>query len=458
MVVQRMSKLLEYWRKLPSEWRFAITAFIVVRVALSLWSLAVYSLFPVSLQNLDLFGDPVLTVFNLKTSERHVYSRQVDDDVLSFLALDPNRVIDDETGSVWSIQNGLALEGHYSGRSLAVSSHAPEEIFPYLDVPPAKNILLSLWQRFDVNWYLKIAARGYDGSDGSTVYFPVYPLLIRVLSFIFPPMFAATLISNLALLGVLVLFFRLVSGFTDVSTARRTLIYFLLFPTSFFLTAAYTESLFLLFVLGSMYAASRRQWGWVLTWGIFAALTRLQGVLLVIPLAYLLWRDSAGMSLKKMTLRALPFALIPLATLGFLGFSSLSLLNTYQGTLHARFVFPWENVWATVSVLMSGKGSIVDALNLIVTLGLLGMMFPVWKKLPLEYTLLSLLMLLAPMLRMTTTQPLVSMTRYALAVFPVFIVLAMWGKNPWVNRLVLYTSVLLQLYLSAQFILWGWVA
>ncbi len=453
-----MSKLLEYWRKLPSEWRFPITAFIVVRVALSLWSLVVYSLFPVSLQNLDLFGDPVLTVFDLKTSERHVYSRQVDGTVLSFLALDPSRVIDDETGSVWSIQNGLALEGHYSGRSLAPSPHTLEEIFPYLGMPPAKNILLSLWQRFDVNWYLKIAARGYDGFDGSTVYFPVYPLLIRSLSFVLPPMFAATLISNLALLGVLVLLYRLVSSFTDVSIARRALIYFLLFPTSFFLTAAYTESLFLLFVLGSMYAASRRRWGWALTWGAFAALTRLQGVLLVIPLAYMLWRDSAGMSLKKVTLRALPFALIPLATLGFLGFSSLSLLNTYQGTLHARFVFPWENVWATVSVLTNGKGSIVDALNLIVTLGLLGMMFPVWKKLPLEYTLLSLLMLLAPMLRMTTTQPLVSMTRYALAVFPVFIVLAMWGKNPWVNRLVLYSSVLLQLYLSAQFILWGWVA
>jgi hypothetical protein len=453
-----MSKLLEYWKKLPSEWRFAITAFIVVRVVLSLWSLAVYSLFPVSLQNIDLFGDPVLTVFDLKTSGRHVYSRQVGDKVLTFHVLDLRHVIDDQTGSIWSIQNGLALEGHYSGRSLAPSPHTLEEIFPYLGMPPAKNILLSLWQRFDVNWYLKIAARGYDGSDGSTVYFPVYPLLIRSLSFVLPPMFAATLISNLALLGVLVLLYRLVSCFTDVSIARRALIYFLLFPTSFFLTAAYTESLFLLFVLGSMYAASRRRWGWALTWGAFAALTRLQGVLLVIPLAYMLWRDSASMSLKKVTLRALPFALIPLSTLGFLGFSSLSLLNTYQGTLHARFVFPWENIWATVSVLTSGMGSIVDALNLIVTLGLLGMMFPVWKKLPLEYTLLSLLMLLAPMLRMTTTQPLVSMTRYALAVFPVFIVLAMWGKNPWVNRLVLYSSVLLQLYLSAQFILWGWVA
>ena len=159
-----------------------------------------------------------------------------------------------------------------------------------------------------------------------------------------------------------------------------------------------------------------------------------------------------------MILHGIPLLIIPLATASFLAFSNLSLVNTYQGTLHAKFVLPWDNIFAAISLLASGRGSIVDALNLIVTLGLIAMMFAVWKKLPLEYTLYSLSMLVAPMFRMTTTQPLVSMTRYALVIFPVFIVLGIWGRNQWVNRAVIYTSVLLQLYLSAQFILWGWVA
>lgn len=453
-----MTKKFAGLKRLPPEWRFAITAFVIVRISLSLWALVVYSVFPISLQNLDLFGEPLLTVLDLKTSERYVYSRQVGDTVLMFRALDPTRVTDEQTGSIWTLENGLALQGAYTGESLAGMSHLAEEIFPYLGVPRAGDLSLSLWQRFDANWYLKIAMRGYDGSDGSTVYFPVYPLLIRLLSSVLPPMLAATLISNLALLGVLVLLYRLASGIVDAPAVQRTLIYFLLFPTSFFLTAAYTESLFLLFVLGCLDSASRRRWTWALTWGTFAALTRLQGVLLVVPLGYMLWRDYRGLLWKQLILRSLTLAVIPLATLGFLGFSSLSLLDTYQGTLNAKFVFPWENIRATVSLLAGGKGSIVDGLNLGVTLSLLVLMFPIWKKLPFEYFLYSLLMLLAPMLRMTTTQPLVSMTRYALAVFPMFIVLAIWGKNPWVNRLILYISLLLQLYLSAQFILWGWVA
>lgn len=453
-----MSNLFDNWKRLSPEWRFALTAFLVARVALSLWSLVVYSVFPVSLQNYDFFGEPILTVFNLKTSERYVYSRQVDGKTLTFRMIDQDHVFDDQTGSIWSIDGGKALQGEHVGRFLKPSSQTSEDIFPYLGIPPERNVLLSLWQRFDANWYLKIAARGYEGSDGSTVYFPVYPILIRILSFVFLPMFAAMLISNLSLIGVLVLMYRLVSGLADESTTRRALVYFLIFPTSFFLTAPYTESLFLLFALGSLYTASRRYWAWAATWGTFAALTRLQGVLLIIPLAYMLWRESGELSLKKMTVRALPLIFIPLGTLTFLAFANLSLINTYRETLHAKFVLPWDNIRAAISLLMRGGGGIVDALNLIVTLGLLAMTYFVWRKLPLEYALFSLLMLVAPMFRMTTTQPLVSMSRYALAVFPVFIVLGMWGGKRWVNRVVVYTSLLLQLYLSAQFILWGWVA
>jgi hypothetical protein len=458
MMTKQTNKMIDFWKKLSPEWRFAVAAFSVVRTSLSLWSLFVYLIFPVSLQNLDLFGEPLLTVFDLRTSERYVYSRQMDETVLKFRVRNREQVIDDQTGSIWLLKNGLALEGAYAGRALEASSHHVEEIFPYLEMPPAKNLTLALWQRFDTNWYLKIATRGYDGLDGSTAYFPIYPMLIRLSSFVVDPMFAAVLFPNLALIGVLILLYRLVSNLTDEQTTRRVLTYFLVFPTSFFLLAAYSESIFLLFTIGSLHEASHRRWGWVVIWGVLAALTRLQGVLLVVPLMYMLWREYGYISIKKIFFRALPLAFIPLATFAFLGFSKVSMLNALQDTWHARFVFPWDNVWATISLLMSGGGTTVDALNLIVTLGFIVMIFAVWKKLPLEYTLYSVLVLVTPLFRMNSTQPLVSMTRYVLAVFPVFIVLGMWGKNPWVNRVILYTSILLQLYLSAQFILWGWVA
>jgi len=55
-------------------------------------------------------------------------------------------------------------------------------------------------------------------------------------------------------------------------------------------------------------------------------------------------------------------------------------------------------------------------------------------------------------------QPLLSVPRYALAIFPAFIVLGRAGKNPLVNRLIIYLSWLGLLFFSGQFVIWGWVA
>jgi len=450
-------KIFAIWNGLSHAWRFAFCGYFVTRVALTLWSLTIYSIFPIAIQNLDLFGEPVLSAFVLRTSERHVYSRQVNDTVLSFHAADSNHVTDNQTESIWSLRDGQAVQGKYSGSLLQPSKHSVEEIFPYLGVGPAKNIYLALWQRFDVNWYMKIATRGYSSDDGSTVYFPIYPMLIRVLSLFMNPILAATLISNLTLIGDLGLLYSLTATWTDDTIAQRTGIYFLLFPMAFFLAIPYTESLFLFFVLASLLSASRGRWGWAVLLASLSALTRLQGVLLIIPLAYILWREMRNFSLRVKILRTALLLVIPLATISFLAFTNLSLLSTYQRTLNARFVLPWDNILAAFSILFSGKGSVVDALNLVFTLGLVFIMFAVWKELPTEIFLYSLLMLAAPMFRMTTNQPLVSMLRYGLAIFPIFIVLSIWGKNQWVNRAIIYLSLLLQLYLSAQFILWGWV-
>ena len=156
-------------------------------------------------------------------------------------------------------------------------------------------------------------------------------------------------------------------------------------------------------------------------------------------------------------LRGLVLLLIPVITVAFLVLTNFALLTIYEGQLHARFVMPWENIGVAITLLASGRGSFIDALNLLATLGIGAMLVVVWEKMPLEYTLYALVMWLAPLFRMTTTQPLVSMVRYALALFPMFVVWGAWGKNTWVNRAILYLSFPLNLYLSAQFVMWGWV-
>ncbi|MBI3912993.1 MAG: hypothetical protein HY327_02170, partial [Chloroflexi bacterium] len=277
----------------------------------------------------------------------------------------------------------------------------------------------------------------------------------------------AIVISNAALVGVFYLLFQLARDLTDAASATRAVAYLAIFPTAFFLFAPYTESLFLFLTLAAFHDATRARWARASIWGALAALTRLQGVLLIVPLFYLWWKSGNAHAHKARhyaicntyyALRLAPLALIPISTLAFLAFTNLALVSAYQSQLSARFVLPWENLAASLALIAQGGAGITDGLNLLATILFALMLVPVWKQLPREYFLFAALMFLAPLFRMTTTQPLVSMTRYALALFPVWIVWGKWGAHAWVNRAMVYPSLALLLFLSAQFFLWGWVA
>lgn len=466
-------------------WRVALFAFFIARLVYSAWAFIILLLFPVVAQNLELFGAPVVAVFNLEHGERYIYSRQVGGETLNFRGGDNNTLVDVESGSVWLLRDGRGVTGKYAGQVLKVADYTPEEVFPYAGVAVETNPLFGIWQRFDTNWYLKIAHDGYNRDDGSTVYFPLYPLVVRMASVLAGgrDLLAGILISNLALIGALYVLYKMTDELLGKPAARRTVAYMLIYPTAFFLFAAYTESLFLFLSLASLYTARRGQIMGAGVWGALAALTRLQGVLLFVPLAYLWWNQPingnqvvgldalvgyhAGVTSrlkarlqKHLTTRfeGLSLLLIPLASLAFVAYTEFSLLNSYKGELHAQFVLPWDNVVAAITLLITGRASLVDLLNLIAVILFGASLVVVWKRLPREFFLFALLMFLAPLLRMTTLQPLVSVTRYVLVMFPVFMLWAFAGKNPWLNRAVLYLSLPLNLYLSAQFWLWGWVS
>jgi len=343
-----------------------------------------------------------------------------------------------------------------------------EMVRPYRGVMPivggAAELLLGVWQRFDANWYLHIATQGYTPGDGTTVYFPLYPALMRLLGDLLAGnhLVAGLIISTVAYAGALYYLFVLTRRELGGEAARRATVYLALFPTAFFFLAVYNESLFLLLVLAAFYYA-RQDRPWLAGGlGFLAALTRLQGVILLLPLGWILLRHK-GFQWRMLGWTGLSALLVPLGTILFLAFQrywmgEASMLQTYEGQLYARFVLPWDNILASVRVILSPEGSFIDLLNLLITFLFIALVVAVWKKLPKEYGIYSAFTLLALMLRMTTLQPLVSMSRYVLAIFPAFMLMGAWGGNPWVNRLILYPSIALLIYLMGQFILWGWVA
>jgi hypothetical protein len=370
----------------------------------------------------------------------------------------------------------------------------PDEVLrPYLGAPQLttgwEGLLLEPWQRFDALRYLRLAREGYAHEEDS-VFPPLYPLLIRGVGGLWGgghvgQLIAALLISNLATLGLLILLYRVTTAEFGETYATRTLVYLLLFPTGFFLFAPYTESLFMLLALGSLWAGRTGRFWLAGALGLLASLTRLTGWVLVIPLLYEWWQERRNaysvvrsMSWLRTTYYALRHQLpgkggllaAALPAVGLLLFwgwrwwVGLPPINeVYMQYWYQTTGIPgWDVVRAVHTLFFGGAARANEYLALALDFGvlllLLGTTAVALRRLPRSYALYAAFLLLFMLLPTSEFKPLYSFSRYALAFFPTFWLLAHWGQNPWINRLILYPSLLLYLYFSGQFFVWGWVA
>ncbi len=157
--------------------------------------------------------------------------------------------------------------------------------FPYaLELLPEYGLpqWIYSWANFDGVHYITIAEKGYIGTGLIQAFFPVYPFSMMLLNRLLDnTIVTGLLISNIAVLLLGVVFFKFTAHHFSTQVAWLALITLLLFPTSFFLGAVYSESLFLLLVISTFYASSHHKW-WLA--GIMAAIasgTRVVGIFLV---------------------------------------------------------------------------------------------------------------------------------------------------------------------------------
>jgi Gpi18-like mannosyltransferase len=153
---------------------------------------------------------------------------------------------------------------------------------------------LSFMSNWDGPDYLRIAKQGYsDVSEAS--FFPLYPLLIGVINLVISsPLYGALAISWASLIGATYYYLCIVKQLFKIDqnlVALKSVLFFLFFPTSIFLAATYTESLFAFLALAAIYFALNRR---NLIAGLFVLLataTHLDGVFILLLVAMILLEE-----------------------------------------------------------------------------------------------------------------------------------------------------------------------
>lgn len=172
------------------------------------------------------------------------------------------------------------------------------------------DLLFRSLSQWDARWFLQIAMHGYDEVPQAAAFFPVYPAVVHGV---------AWLTGSLLVAGVLV---SLVSGavgawvlaeiarpLLGARGAHDVVLYLALYPVAFVFTSLYSEGLFLALAAGSFLAAMRGRPVLAGVLGGFATGTRLIGLALLPALAILLWRGRDARSLTRLA----PLLLLPAA-------------------------------------------------------------------------------------------------------------------------------------------------
>jgi hypothetical protein len=355
----------------------------------------------------------------------------------------------------------------------------PPHVYPVSEV----NItaLLTSWNHWDAANFTRIAQYGYQ-TIYDTAFFPLFPLLIKCIAFLFGnngyiPI--GMILSNLALLGALFVLYQIATDILGEQIGRRTLLYLCIFPTAFFFFAAYNESLFLFLTASSFLAMRRQKWWLAAMLGFFAALTRSAGVLLVIPFLYELWISGESIipgnqntfhKILSTISKTLPLLLIPLGTLIYCLYCWKLFHNplafaAVQSHWDRHTAWPWIGFLSSLRELLFIQpfGSFFEVhllFDLVATVSFIALAILGWRRLRMSYNIWMVLLLFFMLISPAIAQPdvLVSNQRFVLEMFPAFITLAALGvKYPRLHLGLLISFPFLQAILATLFVLNRWM-
>jgi len=324
-----------------------------------------------------------------------------------------------------------------------------------------RRTLIDSWSVWDGDYYTAIALRGYTFRNvewPSIPFFPLYPFLIRLIL----PLcggnvaLAAVLVANIAMGLAIVFLHQLLRSDFGEGIADRSICLLLLFPTSVFFAACYTESLALALTVVVVWSLRQQRWWVAGRTGFFLAFRRLPGVLVapIILLAYLDHQEWRWRSVRWEVLAAI----LPLMGVGLFMAYQWYRFGTPLAFLQAQTQWeqhlspPWV-IPQTLLMRLQSEGLAIYGLHLAIWGLFIVLTVVAWRRLPRLYGLVLLLLVPAYLGSWAF-----SIGRHVLIGFPAFVVLAMWRESRWVRWLLICVILPVLVICMALFVNTFWVA
>jgi hypothetical protein len=346
------------------------------------------------------------------------------------------------------------------------------------------NVLMAPAIRWDSIWYVQIAHSGYSNSH-DPAFFPLYPLLIRVVGWVVGSLpVAGLLVSLVSLLAALEIVRRLTELELGIEAAGAAVLLLAFSPMAVFFSAVYTESLFLALSAGMFLAARRERWWLAGVLGGLSAATRVTGVLLVIPFALLFFEQRRRAETARPLGLVIPVRrhlrkilwglLIPagvvsysafLAAKGYGWMASMQAQDAFWGHYLAG---PFGGVrdgvmaaWTQLHTTFSGRPSPPDhspVLQLVVLVVCAAALAGTVKRLSPAYAIYAAAALLVTISSPTSGDPLRALDRYAAVLFPLFMAGGAWAAERGLTRRLVLVSSIGLVFFAVQFATWRFVA
>lgn len=321
-------------------------------------------------------------------------------------------------------------------------------LFPENHPQTFLDFTMAAWNRWDAPHYLYIAQHWYTniGDEANfIVFFPLYPSIVKALSFIADPVISGIIISSTFFILGSYYFYELIKIDYSEKIARWAVIAMAIFPTSYFFNAPYTESLFLFIFATSLYAARKNNW---IIAGLATALgciTRPFGILLL-PAILVEWWVS-----KDRDWRQVPIIILP-STVTILFYLYLNKIiygnifefrNILADHWQKHFMSPIASIMDTWRIAFSGGlNSFVimvgwaEAITITLSWILIPFAFKYLRKSWAVYYTLSIILF-------SSTSFILSTPRYLLSIPPIFVLIAIAEKNTFFRLTWRFVSIAL---------------